>query len=353
MNENLVKRLVNATLYEGYMLYPYRPSSIKNRKRFNFGVLAPREFAESEKNEKWQMQTECLIEGNEETNLNIKISFLQLVERKIGKLENFSGVWNEKNPPDFEIVSSLEIEGKIFQPWEEAVEREIELKDLKIEKLLNASQTQIFSFSKEEKSKPLRDENEKIIGANVFDQKEISGRIEIKAEKLNAQNLYKLTIRCFNTTSPENLRDKTREGVLLYSFISAHTILSAESGEFISLLDPPEKFKSFAESSENIGTYPILVGENGDEKDCVLSSPIILYDYPEIAPESKGDLFDGLEIDEILTLRIMTMTDDEKREMRGADEKTRKILERTENLANEELLKLHGTMRGLRESLKR
>jgi hydrogenase maturation protease len=79
----------------------------------------------------------------------------------------------------------------------------------------------------------------------------------------------------------------------------------------------------------------------------MLSSPIILYDYPQIAPESAGDLFDGAEIDEILTLRIMTMTDDEKREMRGVDDHARRILERTEMLPGDHLLKMHGTMRGL------
>ena len=41
----------------------------------------------------------------------------------------------------------------------------------------------------------------------------------------------------------------------------------------------------------------------------MLISPIILGDHPAIAPESAGDLFDATEIDEILTLRVMTMTE--------------------------------------------
>ena len=82
----------------------------------------------------------------------------------------------------------------------------------------------------------------------------------------------------------------------------------------------------------------------------MLASPIILYDYPEIAPESPGDLFDSTEIDEILTLRIMTMTDQEKREMRAVDERARKILERTELMSDDELLKMHGTLRGMERS---
>jgi hydrogenase maturation protease len=80
----------------------------------------------------------------------------------------------------------------------------------------------------------------------------------------------------------------------------------------------------------------------------MLSSPIILYDYPQIAPESAGDLFDGTEIDEILALRILTLTEDEKREMRDGDERARQILERTEALPEEQFLKLHGVLRGMR-----
>jgi hypothetical protein len=80
----------------------------------------------------------------------------------------------------------------------------------------------------------------------------------------------------------------------------------------------------------------------------LLFSPIILYDYPQVAPESPGNLFDGGEMDELLTLSIMTMTDEEKEEMRKTDPRTREILERTENLSAEELMNLHGTMRSFR-----
>ena len=107
----------------------------------------------------------------------------------------------------------------------------------------------------------------------------------------------------------------TRDAALARSLVSAHTILEVRDGEFVSLIDPPEAYRDFASACQNVGTWPVLVGEEG-QRDTMLSSPIILYDYPEIAPESPGDLFDGAEIDEILSLRIMTMTDEEKREMR-------------------------------------
>ena len=131
------------------------------------------------------------------------------------------------------------------------------------------------------------------------------------------------------------------------SLVSAHTLLGVVDGEFTSLLDPPEDFREFVSNCQNIGTWPVLVGGEG-QHDTMLSSPIILYDYPQIAPESPGDLFDGTEIDEILALRIMTMTDEEKREMRQSDDRARRILERTETMPMERMMKLHGTLRELR-----
>ena len=131
------------------------------------------------------------------------------------------------------------------------------------------------------------------------------------------------------------------------SLVSAHLLLGVREGEFVSLLDPPESLREVAGQCRNVGAFPVLVGEEG-KRDTMLSSPIILYDYPQIAPESAGDLFDGTEIDEILSLRIMTMTEDEKLEMRQSDERARQMLERTETLPVEQLMKLHGVLRGLR-----
>jgi hydrogenase maturation protease len=99
-----------------------------------------------------------------------------------------------------------------------------------------------------------------------------------------------------------------------------------------------------AAECRNLNTWPVLAG-TAPARDTMLSSPIILYDYPEIAPESAGDLFDGTEIDEILSLRIMTLSDAERREIAQTDERARLLLERTESLAAEQLMSLHGVMR--------
>jgi hydrogenase maturation protease len=114
------------------------------------------------------------------------------------------------------------------------------------------------------------------------------------------------------------------------------------------LLEPPDPFAPFVAGCQNRGVWPVLVGDES-ERDLMLASPIVLYDYPQVAPESDGDYFDGTEMDEMLALRVMTLTDDEKRAMRGLDRRAREILERTEALSQSNLMHLHGTVRELKE----
>jgi hypothetical protein len=90
----------------------------------------------------------------------------------------------------------------------------------------------------------------------------------------------------------------------------------------------------------------VLIGDEG-RRDAMLSSPIILYDHPTIAPESPGDLFDATEIDEILTLRTMALTEDEKREARATDERAAAIIDRVDSMPPELLERLHGAVRYL------
>jgi hypothetical protein len=134
--------------------------------------------------------------------------------------------------------------------------------------------------------------------------------------------------------------------ILLQSLVSTHAILRLGDGEFASMTDPPEALREAVAKCSNQGTWPVLVGDR-EKRNTLLSSPIILSDYPQIAPESPGDLFDGTEIDEILTLRILTMTDEEKEEVRKTDPRARQLLERTETLAPEDFLKLHGVLRAV------
>lgn len=343
-----MERIANAVLYEGYILYPYRPSSVKNQQRWNFGALCPQSYSQAQGGtEAWSMQTECLVQGDARTALDVKVRFLHLLTREVCELTKPTLESVESVEPDFRVVPSLEVNGQLFQTWQEAVERDVQLPSSNLSETLAAAQRVPFNFTSSREVEILRDKtSEQIVGVINRRQQAIEGAVEVAAERIS-DRLFKITVRILNLTPLEDAGQKSRDDALMRSLVSTHTILSVREGEFISLLDPPEAAREAAASCRNMGTYPVLVGEEG-ARDCLLSSPIILYDYPQIAPESAGDLFDGTEIDEILTLRIMTLTDEEKREMRDADERARQILERTETLPLEQLMKMHGAMRSLR-----
>lgn len=290
MNAERVEKIANAVLYEGYLLYPYRSSAVKNQQRFNFGVLYPREHCERNPgSDAWEMQTECLFRGGAATKIEIKTRFLQMIDH----------------------------EGR-----QEGIERSVSTPVCGLRSLETQSLRQRISFGDEP----------------------IEAELELGASPVEG-GLYKVRLTVRNRASSAG--EPGRDEVLLHSLVSVHSILEVTGGQFISLLDPPEDFRDVAQDCQNLGCWPVLAGEEG-RTDMMLASPIILYDYPEVAPESSGDLFDGCEIDEILALRILTLTDEEKQEVRGGDERARQILERTEMLPPEHFQKLHGAMRGLR-----
>jgi hydrogenase maturation protease len=345
MSAKLVEEIANAVLYEGYLLYPYRPSAVKNRQRWNFGVVYPKAYCETPAGaDSWLMRTECLIRGSASGAVDVKVLFLQAVSRQLGRPTGT--VEPDNSEPDLEIVESLEIGKKIFQSWQEAIERDVILPPARLADLLLAPVSLDFVAAGGRELEPVNDDSGSIAAYIVRTREPISGNVELRAEKRGA-DLFKLTVVISNLTPLENARSMPREDVLPASLLSAHTILSVTGGEFVSLMDPPSELRQIASECKNAGTWPVLVGEDGC-KSMMLSSPIILYDYPQIAPESAGDLFDATEIDEILALRILTLSDDEKREIRQTDERAREVLERTETMPMEQFLKLHGALRGMR-----
>jgi hypothetical protein len=346
MNLATVDKIAKAVLYEGYMLYPYRPSSVKNQQRWNFGVLCPQSYSEAQQGtEAWTMLTECLVQASALTELEIRVRFLQLVARSVGQLSiPVSDLPQEA--PDFRSVPRLEVAGRVYQPWQDALEREVILPPCSVGTLIQAPLSQPFEFSAGRQSEYLREGDGFITGVIIREQNRLQGLVEVSCEHVDAETL-RVSVRIRNVTSFKTAEYSNREEALLNSLVSTHTVLGVHDGQFISLLAPPEGLREMAATCQNVGTWPVLVGAEG-QCDTILSSPIILYDYPQIAPESAGDLFDGTEIDEILSLRIMTLTDEEKREMSQSDERARQMLERTESMPVEQLMKLHGVLRNLR-----
>jgi hypothetical protein len=347
VNLAAVEQIAKAVLYEGYMLYPYRPSSVKNQQRWNFGVLCPQSYSEAQNgSEAWSMQTECPVEGSSLTAIEIRVRFLQLVARSVGQLNAPVAGLLPGEIPEFHPVETLVVKGRAYQPWQEAVEREVIVPVCNVQALSHAPLTQSFVFPAEKQFEPLRESSGEIVGILVRERNALFGEVEAAATP-QGDGVFKVCVRIRNTTPFEAADRANREDALLSALVSAHTILGVQDGQFVSLLAPPDEMSGLASGCKNVGTWPVLVGDEGN-RDTLLSSPIILYDYPQIAPESAGDLFDGTEIDEILSLRIMTLTDEEKLEMSQSDERARQMLERTETMPVEHLMKLHGVLRGLR-----
>jgi hypothetical protein len=316
MRSAMIDKIVEAVLYEGYVLYPYRPSSVKNRHRWTFGGIYPKAYSQATGgSDPWMMQAQCLIDGSDDPRLQVTIRFLQPTSR-----------------------TTLP-EG---QTWQEAIERRIEVGTVRPGELLQRPLDHEFAFASRRTNEP-RDDAE---GSIVREQHALSGVVTISAER-KSSDLFQITIRVENRTEMLTPLTADRDSASLESFASTQIILTATAGQFVSLTDPPAPLASYARDCKNIGCWPVLVGEPG-ERDTMLASPIILSDYPEVAAESPGDLFDGTEIDEILSLRIMTMTEDEKRQAGATDERVRKMLARTDALARDELMSLHGTIRGLK-----
>jgi hypothetical protein len=331
--------IVKALLYEGYILYPYRPSNVKNQQRWTFGGVYPSDDAVQNEGRASSMQTECLVEGDSGTEIQVHVRFLHLVKREVGELAAPMAELPTVHEPIFTKVASLKVGEEVFHAWEEAIERHVATPRLAMVRLTGALVRVPFSFAGHRTLEALRGPDGPVSGMLIRTSATVQGEITVAAETI-APTVFRLTVRIDNLTTGSD----GPSGPQWRAFASTHTILTARGGAFISLLDPPDGLKEAAAACSNQGTWPVLVGREGTA-DSMLSSPIILYDYPKVAPESPGDLFDATEIDEILTLRILALTDDEKRDMAAVDDRARALLERTESLTASEMARLHGALR--------
>jgi hypothetical protein len=326
-----VRAIADAVLYEGYILWPYRRSALKNQRRWTFGGVYPRGHSAAHPDDAWTMRTECLIEGPPGATVEVRVRFLHVVARRVGRAAG----------DGLELVDELVVGGERHLAWEEAVEREVVLGPARVGSVAVCGRHAGIDVPAGSEREDLRHPDGARAGALIRSWHALDGAVEAHAERLDAA-LWKLSVAISNTT-PWGRDD--RAGALERTFCSTHTVLRAGAGgAFVSLTDPPEALRAHAEACENAGTWPVLVGDAG-ATDTLLSSPIILEDHPRVAPESPGDLFDGGEIDQMLILNILSLTDEEKAEMRASDPRAREILDRTEALTPDELMRLHGTIR--------
>lgn len=335
------RQIARTLLYEGYLLWPYRRSALKNQQRWTFGGVYPRGYSVARgEDDPWQMRTQCLLMADPEAIVDVSVRFLHVVRRDLARCRG----------DELEPVPELTVAGSRHLAWDEAAEREVTAADLEIGRLLRVPHRCEVEVPAGEETAWLVGHCGRREGAVVRHWEALRGQVRVSAERLATgpdrapgatSELVRLTVDVENLTP---WLGRERPEALRRTMVSTHTVLRAWRGEFVSLLEPPEPLQQAAAECRNVGTWPVLVGEPG-ERHTVLSSPIILYDYPRVAPESPGDLFDATEIDKLLTLSVLSLTDAEREEARATDPRARELIDRCAALRPEELDRLHGVMR--------
>jgi hypothetical protein len=320
-----VRAVADAVLYEGYLLYPYRSTSAKNQIRWQFGVLGPPGAAAAGVGEEPDLSVQCLLDpaGDAPPVVTVHLRFLQLQRRGVERAGPAGG---------FTPVPDLTVAGRTWLAWDEAAEREVVLGP----DATASDREHRVEVAGGEDVDMLRDPEGRIVGRLVRRRRPLTASVTVSARPAGG-GLLRLGVDVRNVT-PSPLDD--RAAATAGSFLGAHLILVAGGATFLSQTDPPDRARDAAAACVQHRCWPVLAGAGA-----VLASPIILYDHPEVAPESAGGLFDSTEIDEILTLRVMTLTDEEKAAARATDPHAAAIIDRCDRLTPADLQRLHGALR--------
>ena len=336
------RKVADAVLYEGYLLYPYRASSRKNQVRFQWGVLTPRSYSEADGSERWSARTECLVDLGERRDrpiVRVRVRFLQTQRRRVEA--RLCATTLDDPESEFGPVDALEVDGTSHVEWDEAVDRTVDLPPLVIPPGGTAADELPFHLEGGSENEAVNRVDGTLAGRFVRERLALDGVVRVATASAARSSRYvKVTVTVENATSWSD-DSIQRADVVARSLVAVHTMLAVDRATFVSLLDPPDDAAEMAVGCRSDGTYPVLIGAD----DVMLSSPIILYDHPEVADQSPGDLYDSLEIDEILALRVMTLTDAEKAEARGTDVRAAAIIDRCDTLSPEAMGRLHGQMR--------
>ncbi|MEU6800047.1 hypothetical protein ABZ931_03375 [Streptomyces neyagawaensis] len=336
-----ITAVADAVLYEGYLLYPYRRSSAKNRVRWQFGVLFPRQWVEADgpvvpgvsgSADSWYQRTECLLRVRRPgATVRVRLRHLQTQRKQV-----------EEAGPDggHRPVASLRTDdGTVHLTFDEAVPRETEIV-VPLDDLLRGESTVPVEAAAGEEIEPLPGR----AGRVVRRREDVRASVTLTAERLT-DDVFRLRVRTANAVDGLEPR-APRDEALRRALIATHTLIGGDGVEFVSLIDPPAELADQTRACRNEFTFPVLADEP-PAGPVVLSAPIILPDHPQVAPESPGDLHDAAEIDEILTLRTMLLTDEEKREARATDPRAAAILDRVDTMPPEIFARLHGAVRSL------
>lgn len=314
------RAIADAVLYEGYLLYPYRATSSKNQSRWQFGVVGPPGASDAGFGEDDTLSAQFLIDGD--GVLTLVVRFLQLQHRRAER---------DAGGGRFEPVNELTSGPQSWLSWDEAVECELTFGPLDA---ADCTRSQTLPVTVNAGT-----DTELIDGGRlVRTRRAIRAELSVIGE--HDEGLLRVTTTIRNTGPAATDKDTA----VATSLIGTHIIAHVEGGEFVSLLEPPETAMGPVSRCVQHRCFPVLAGRPGD-KDLLLISPIILYDHPEIAEQSEGALYDSTEIDEILTLRVMTMTAEEKAQARATDPLAAALIDRCDSMSPQDMQQLHGILR--------
>jgi hypothetical protein len=345
-----IAKVADTVLFEGYLLYPYRASAQKNQLRWQFGVLTPRDWAQRH-SETWYSHTECLLEpdrgpdGTVRTVLRVRLRFLRLRRRRVQRPDG-SG--------RFVDVAELTVGEDLYLAWDEGIPAVVDAV-LPVADLLAGEVTVPVELPAETTVESLSDGADQPAGRVLRESWPIRATITASAEPVpGPYGAVQLRLRVTNLGDSAEDHDAAgndgaqpdRDTALQSSLIGAHSILALSDGQFLSMTDPPEWARPASAACTNEHTWPVLAGPP-ERPRLVLASPIILADFPEIAPESPNEMFDGTENDEILTLRTMVLTDAEKREARATDPRAAALVDAVDSMPPEIFERLHGVIRSM------
>jgi hypothetical protein len=349
MSLSLARAVADAVLYEGYLLYPYRASSQKNQARWQFGILGPPGAAAAGTGEEPDMFADCLLTPGPQAALEIHVRFLQLQSRTAEKMDDDGG---------FTAVDELTVGAARWLSWDEAVEREVTLGPFPVAGFSGQEAVLPVEVPGGEDTEELRDAAGRLAGRLVRRRRPLHGEMRLAASPADGPPV-RLRVGVANRAAKTAAAPAsgvaagrtdgwpdgwTRQHAIAESFIGTHVLLSLQDGDFVSLLEPPPGAHAAAAACRQHRCWPVLAGPEG-QRDVLLLSPIILYDHPAVAPESSVALYDSTEIDEILTLRVLTLTEEEKAEARATDPRAASIIDRCEAMSPAELQQLHGILR--------
>jgi len=317
------RAVADAVLYEGYLLYPYRGTSSKNQSRWQFGVLGPPGAAAAGLGEDDTLAAQFLVDGAQA--ITVVVRFLQLQHRRAESQLADGG---------FEPVGELTTPSGSWLTWDEAVECETSFGPIAFD---NPGECQTLPVSA-----PAAVDIEALEGGRlVRERREVRGQLTVSAEPDG--DLLRVSVQVANVGVAVD-HQTGKDSVIARSMIGCHVIAEVVGGQFVSLLEPPPAATGAASRCSQHRCFPVLAGPPGTQ-DMLLISPIILYDHPEVAEQSNTALYDCTEIDEILTLRVMTMTDEEKAQARATDPRAAQIIDQCDAMSPEAMARLHGVLR--------